>query len=89
MIRRAWRYLVRLHYLAHMKDVEFAIASHERVLAALPAEIKRLHQIRLYWLGKAMTMTERKSPVNWHLGSAKVRRTTDPDAMDASIWDRR
>ena len=73
LLRRLVRALRRWNQLAHMRDVEHVIRHHERLLAALPDEIRRLHQLRLYHLGCAETLRESRSAVNWHLGRARAR----------------
>lgn len=73
LFRRLGRAVRRWNHLAHMRDTEFVIAHHERLLKALPDEIRRLHQLRLYHLGSAETLRQTRSKINWNLGRARAR----------------
>lgn len=68
MIRRLCRYIACLHHRACIRDMEHAIEHHQRQLANLPAEIARLEQVRKFHVGRASTLTEARSAVNWNLG---------------------
>lgn len=56
------------HHCACVKDLDFDIAHHERMRAALPAEIERLKHLRKYHQGRADTARAPTNRVNWHLG---------------------
>ena len=71
LLRRAVRAVRRWNQMMHVRDVEHVIRHHERLLAGLPDEIRRLNQLRLYHLGCAETLRETRNPVNWNLGRSR------------------
>ena len=72
MIARLLRRLRRWHHLAIVKDLDWQIRVHEAHLAALPAEIRRVNELRRFHQGRAATLAAPKNLVNWHLGQSKV-----------------
>lgn len=68
MIRALTRCIARWHQRQHIKDLNFQIRVHEAHLRDLPTEIRRLHQIKRCHQGRLATLSEAKSPVNFHLG---------------------
>jgi hypothetical protein len=68
------RRVARWNHRQHIKDLDYTIGYHERVLVALPGEIRRLHEIRKFHQGQVATLSELKSPVNWRLGRSSVGR---------------
>ena len=74
MIRRLLRCVRRWHHLVHARDIEFVIAHHERLLLALPTEIRRLHQARKERLGRAATLSQTRETVSYTLGGVRAQR---------------
>ena len=68
MIARALRWFRRLHHLAHVRDLDWQIRIHEAHLAALPAEIRRINEVRRWHQGRASTLASMGTRVNWTLG---------------------
>ena len=71
MIGRLLRALRRWHHLAHVKDLDFQIRVHESHLAALPNEIRRINELRRFHQGRAASLADMRTRVNWNLGSAR------------------
>jgi hypothetical protein len=72
-LRRLTRAIARWHHRAHIKDLDFVIRHHERMLLALPGEIRRVHELRRFHQGRLATLLESKSPVSWTIGRARKR----------------
>jgi hypothetical protein len=75
-MKRLLRAIARWHHRAHVKDLEFAIAHHERLVLGLPGEIRRLNELRRYHQGRADTLSAGRNLVSWTLG--RVRRSSRP-----------
>jgi hypothetical protein len=78
MIARLLRALRRMHHLAHVKDLDWQIRVHEAHLAALPTEIRRINELRRFHQGRAATLADMRSRVNFNLGQSRqsARRST-------------
>ena len=68
MIRRLCQAIARWHHRATIKDLDWQIRVHEAHLAALPAEIRRIGELRRFHIGRVASLTVVGSRVNWHLG---------------------
>ncbi len=65
------RRVQRWYHVAAMKDMTYCIGHHERMLLALPAEIRRLYEIQRYHAGRAATLVQERDPVNFHLAGMR------------------
>lgn len=75
LIKRAGRAIARWHHLQHVRDCDHVIRHHERLLAGLPAEIRRINEIRRYHQGRAATLTQDRNPVSFaFIGGKSSRR---------------
>ena len=72
-LRNISRVIARWHHRQHIKDLDFTIRHHEKLSERLPAEIRRLAELRRFHQGRMATLTEWKSPVNWRIGKARNR----------------
>jgi len=68
VIRRLCQAIARWHHRATIKDLDWQIRVHEAHLAALPAEIRRLGELRRFHIGRVASLTVARNPVNWRLG---------------------
>lgn len=72
MIRRFFRAIARWHHRQNVKDCDFALRVHTAHLAALPAEIDRVTEIRRYHQGRLATLGEKRNPLNYRLGRSRL-----------------
>lgn len=88
MIRRLVRCIQRWHHRQMVKDCEFELRTHKAHQRDLPAEIERVDQRRKFHQGRADTLSEPRSPVNFHLArprSVTVQDRITADARQASL----
>jgi hypothetical protein len=76
VFRAAAKAVARWHHRQHIKDLEYTIGYHERMLLALPGEIRRLHEIRRFHQGRVATLSENAPRVNWTAGRTRGWRRT-------------
>jgi hypothetical protein len=68
MVKRIARAVARWNHRQHIKDLDHTIEHHERLLLRLPAEIRRLNELRRFHQGRSATLAAAKSTVSWTLG---------------------
>lgn len=73
MIGRLVRAMARWSHAQHVRDLDWQISHHERHLAALPREIRRLNEMRRFHRGRMATLSIRRNPVSWSLARIRGR----------------
>lgn len=71
MIAALFRRIARWNHIAHVHDLDWQLRVHRAHLAALPAEIRRVNELRRFHQGRASTLASPRLLVNYHLGTTR------------------
>lgn len=73
MIRALVRCIARWHHRQNIKDLDYTIYFYEAQLRGLPAEIRRVVEIRRFHLGRLAALSAPRNTVNFRLGQRRSR----------------